>query len=76
MFLLAPIQGTAVARMPPLNLGGGSDSVVLVEARHRDAFLKEAETLGLRLEEGGTVSGLNYSRGDPVAVALYRAARR
>lgn len=52
-----------------------SDNVVLVEARHRDAFLKEAETLGLRLEEGDTVSGLNYSRGDPVAVTLYRAAR-
>ena len=52
------------------------DGVVLVEARHRDAFLKEAEILDLQTEAGATISGLNYSRGDPVAVTLYRAAPR
>lgn len=52
------------------------DGVVLVEARHRDAFLKEAEILNLQTEAGATISGLNYSRGDPVAVRLYRAAPR
>ncbi len=53
-----------------------SDGVVLVEARHREAFLKQAESLGLQPEAGATISGLNYSRGDPVAVTLYRIARR
>tara|TARA_E500000305_G_scaffold59643_1_gene47628 strand:- start:43 stop:1728 length:1686 start_codon:yes stop_codon:yes gene_type:complete len=51
-----------------------SDGVALVEARHREAFLKQAESLGLQPEAGVTISGLNYSRGDPVAITLYVAA--
>ncbi len=52
------------------------DGVVLVEARHREAFMTEAEILGLQPEAGATIKGLNYSRGDPVTITLYRAARR
>lgn len=52
------------------------DGVALVEARHRAAFFREAEILGLRPEAGATISGLNYSRGDPVAITLYRTAGR
>lgn len=51
-------------------------AIVLVEARHRDTFLAEADALGLQPNEGATVSGLNYSRGKPVAVTLYRAEDR
>jgi hypothetical protein len=59
-------------------LDAASDSIVLVEARHRDPFLEEVEARGLPPEEGDTVSGLNYARGDPIAVTLYRlhAVRR
>lgn len=54
-------------------LAAAPDRLVLVEARQRAAFLAEAAVLGLKPEAGETVRGLNYSRGDPVAVTLYRA---
>lgn len=65
-------SGAEAARYLDADRGG----VVLVETRHRDAFLKEAETLGFEPEVGATISGLNYSRGDPVTITLYRVADR
>lgn len=49
-------------------------ALVLVEDRQRAAFLREAAARNLLLKEGAVVRGLNYSRGDPVAITIYRKA--
>lgn len=48
--------------------------VVAVSDRAEAGFRQEAEALGLRLQELGTVTGFNYSRGRWITLILYRVA--
>ncbi len=55
-------------------LHAGPGRVAAVGNRAEGDFRREAEALGLRPEEIGTVTGLNYSRGRWITLILYRAA--
>jgi hypothetical protein len=65
-------------------LGRGEDAVLFLVAdggrvvavgdRAEADFRREAAQLGLRLEEMGSVNGLNYSRGRRVTLRFYRVA--
>ena len=48
--------------------------VVAVSDRAEAGFRQEAEALGLRLQELGTVTGFNYYRGRWITLILYRVA--
>lgn len=55
-------------------LAADAGRVVAVGDRADADFRREAARLGLRLEEMGSVDGLNYSRGRRVILRFYRAA--
>lgn len=54
-------------------LAADAGRVVAVGNRAEDDFRREAAQLGLRLEELGSVDGLNYTRGRRVTLRFYRA---
>jgi 4-amino-4-deoxy-L-arabinose transferase-like glycosyltransferase len=54
------------------NVSAREGGLVLVEDHERDAFLVRVATLKAHADAVGQVSGLNYSRGRPVHVTLYR----
>ncbi len=54
-------------------LARGEIAAAYIEKREQQAFLDEAAKLGLSLEEAGKLEGLNYSKGKPVTLTLYRA---
>ncbi len=49
--------------------------LVLIEDRERNAFLLRLASLKAHADAVGQVAGLNYSRGRPVHVTLYRVSR-
>jgi 4-amino-4-deoxy-L-arabinose transferase-like glycosyltransferase len=48
----------------------------LVESSRRDAFEAALEALGARAVLVGQVSGLNYSKGDPVTILIFRITQQ
>lgn len=63
-------DGRAAARF----LAEEPGRLVAVGNRQEAQFQAEAEALGLQLREHGTVAGFNYSRGQRVAITVYRTA--
>ena len=55
-------------------LAADAGRVVAVGNRAEDDFRREAARLGLRVEELGSVDGLNYTRGRRITLRLYRVA--
>jgi hypothetical protein len=53
-------------------IGSERGGLALVEAREQSQFLSRAESLGALSVPLGRVDGLDYSRGKPVRVTLYR----
>jgi len=69
--------GTQLLGTPPEAarfLAGGPDRVLLVDAREIPAFKQEATRLGVTPHAFAELRGYNYSRGHPVALALFDAA--
>jgi 4-amino-4-deoxy-L-arabinose transferase-like glycosyltransferase len=48
------------------------DGVALVEERQLDGFLRQAAQAGLKLDRKWTLYGFNYSRGQRVAISVFR----
>lgn len=61
-------DGAAAARF----LAANRDGVALIEQRQLDAFLRQAAAEGLKLDRKWTLHGFNYSRGQRVAISIYR----
>lgn len=61
-------DGKAAAQFLSTHRGG----VALIEERQLDAFLREAGALQLKLDRKWTLYGFNYSRGQRVAISIYR----
>ncbi|HSI41069.1 MAG TPA: glycosyltransferase family 39 protein [Xanthobacteraceae bacterium] len=55
-------------------LAEGGCRAAFVDARGEARFVRRAETLGLRIERGGDVTGFNYNGGRRVRITLYRNA--
>lgn len=53
-------------------LAAGNATLALVEDREAAAFAATARSLGLETMPVGEVTGLNYSRGDAVAIIIHR----
>lgn len=53
--------------------GDTACSLALIDASEAEAFLAQAEALGLTLESLETIEGQNYSNGDEMRLTLYRA---
>lgn len=51
------------------------DGVALIEERHLDSFLRQSRNNGLKLDRKWTLYGFNYSRGQRVAISIYRVRR-
>jgi hypothetical protein len=56
-------------------LAEGGCRVVFVERRMEAAFARRAEELGLRLERGASVFGMNFNNGRKLDISLYRGNR-
>jgi 4-amino-4-deoxy-L-arabinose transferase-like glycosyltransferase len=54
-------------------LKANPDGFAMVERRQLDAFLGALGRDGTRADHVGTINGFNYSRGQKVTIALYRA---
>ncbi len=46
-------------------------TLAVISDRERQAFDAQAQTLGMAVDEFGTVDGFNYSRGKPVRLTVY-----
>jgi 4-amino-4-deoxy-L-arabinose transferase-like glycosyltransferase len=53
-----------------------SGRATLVEAAEREAFETQLEALGATAVVVAEINGLNYSRGDPVSITIYRTTQR
>lgn len=53
-------------------LAAHPDGVALIEERQLDAFLRRAAAAGLKLDRKWTLYGFNYSRGQRVAISVFR----
>lgn len=53
-------------------LAANRNGVALIEERQLDAFLRQAAQAGLKLDRKWTLYGFNYSRGQRVAISIYR----
>lgn len=56
-------------------LAEGGCRVAFVERRMEAAFARRAEELGLRLERGASVFGMNFNNGRKLDISLYRGNR-
>lgn len=56
--------------------GAEAGRATLVEAGEREAFENELAEIGAAAVIVAEVNGLNYSRGDPVLIAIYRTTQR
>jgi 4-amino-4-deoxy-L-arabinose transferase-like glycosyltransferase len=52
----------------------GNCHFAFVEAQQESAFAQRAETIGLRFERGRSVEAFNFSKGQPVTIAVFRSA--
>lgn len=70
------LAGTSVLLGPPeasaAAIEGHPGALALIEQGSDAAFQAAIEARGVRLETLGSAEGLNYSKGDPVIVTLYR----
>jgi 4-amino-4-deoxy-L-arabinose transferase-like glycosyltransferase len=57
-------------------LAEGGCRVAFVERRIEAAFARRAEELGLRLERGDSVFGMNFNNGRKLDISLYRGTRQ
>ncbi len=56
--------------------GEEAGRATLVEAAEESAFLAELDAMGADAVEVERINGLNYSRGDPVSITIYRTTQR
>jgi 4-amino-4-deoxy-L-arabinose transferase-like glycosyltransferase len=56
-------------------LAGGDAGMALVESREAEAFRAEAAKRGVTVQPLGAMHGLDYSRGRPLTLTLYRTPR-
>jgi len=56
--------------------GAEAGRATLVEASEREAFETELAAIGATAVIVAEIEGLNYSRGDPVSIAIYRTTQR
>src|SRR6202030_3008991 len=55
-------------------LRGGGCRFAFIETHQESAFAERAEAIGLRYERGPRVEALNFTKGRPITIAIFRSA--